>query len=319
MKPLSVTSRVIILITAAIIFGAAMIALSLHTKSDFEYKTNTSDEDKKIERTFAVTPGGVLYLNADIGNISISTSDSEAVLITVYMHGTEDDLRRFNVNFDQDGNSIRIKMRQKQPRFRFFEINSADILFDVKVPKEFNLELQTAGGNIGINGVRGKIKGETSGGNIELSDIESNLRMSTSGGNVSIKNSSGDFKLETSGGNMYCKDVVGRIFMETSGGNIDIKDVDGNLHASTSGGNIYARLKSNKGIDLSTSGGNITVDLPRSVSANVKAEASGGDVSCELEFSGKIKDGRMNGKINGGGEMIRLETSGGDIIISPID
>jgi DUF4097 and DUF4098 domain-containing protein YvlB len=115
---------------------------------------------------------------------------------------------------------------------------------------------------------------------------------------------------------MYAESVDGSLRMETSGGNIEIRGSTGKVNASTSGGNIRASLKDNQGIDLSTSGGNISVELPKTISADVRAEASGGDVSCDIEYSGKIKDGSMKGKINGGGNLIRLETSGGDIVIT---
>lgn len=319
MKPLSVGSRITILVLIAILFGATMIALSIRTRTPSYDKTYMWDNDKKIERTFSVHSGGTLFLDADVGNISIVSTDSEELSATVYVHGTEEQLRKFNVKFDQDDNSVKIKGRLTRYHFRLFSTNSLDILFEVRVPKNFNLNLQTSGGNIDITGVTGNIDGETSGGNIELSGLESIVKMSTSGGNVSIKNSKGDFTLETSGGNMYGESITGPLFMETSGGNIEVRDIDGKLRASTSGGNIYARAKDNQGINLSTSGGNITVEVPSSITADVRAEASGGDVSCELEFSGKIKDGTMNGKINNGGKLIRLETSGGDIVINPID
>ena len=50
-------------------------------------------------------------------------------------------------------------------------------------------------------------------------------------------------------------------------------------------------------------------------SADVRAEATGGDVSCEFPFEGRMKDESLHGKINGGGNQIRLESSGGSIAI----
>ena len=112
---------------------------------------------------------------------------------------------------------------------------------------------------------------------------------------------------------------TGSLDVETSGGNIIIKNSDAKLTASTSGGDIQVELKDNKGINLSTSGGNITVSLPKSISAQVDATTTGGDVSCDFAFAGKIKDGSMHGKINGGGNLIQVETSGGDIVINSIE
>ena len=75
----------------------------------------------------------------------------------------------------------------------------------------------------------------------------------------------------------------------------------------------------NKGIDLETSGGNLVVKLPKSISAEVSAQTTGGDVNCDFQFSGKLREGNLQGKINGGGNLIKLETSGGDIVISSVE
>ena len=131
--------------------------------------------------------------------------------------------------------------------------------------------------------------------------------------------SKGDLVLETSGGDIIGEDVTGTTRVETSGGSIKLTKADGALHASTSGGDIHVELADNKGIDLSTSGGNIVVKLPKSITANVNAETTGGEVSCDFPFSGKLQEGSLHGKINGGGESLKLETSGGDIVIHSVE
>lgn len=325
-KPLSVITRISILIVLAIIFGAAMIALSVRTRTENVCENwNSSDTDKKYEQTFTVQPDGKLIIDTDVGDITIIGADVQEVSVKVYTDGSEEQLRKYGLKFDQDGNTIKVKGKLKRSQFRLFHTDWFDVQFDIQVPNKFKCNLQTAGGNIEVKNVQGELKGETSGGNLELMNIGGNIRMTTSGGNVTVRDASGNLYLETSGGNMYGESLTGPVRMQTSGGNIELKNIDGKLNASTSGGNppsagnIYASAISNMGIDLSTSDGNITVELPKTITADVRAEASGGDVSCDLEFSGKIKDGSMKGKIGGGGNLIRLETSGGDIVITPLE
>jgi DUF4097 and DUF4098 domain-containing protein YvlB len=319
MKPLSVSTRLTVLLVLAVLFGASMIALSIKNKPDNGSETYYSEGDKKFSQIYDVMKDGSLIVDSDIGNITITSVDVDKVTIDVVANGSDNFLRKFSVESFQEGSTIKVLGRVKQSHFQLFNSGWTDVLFNIKVPKNYNLKLNTSGGNIEIENVKGKIEGETSGGNIELSELESDTKMSTSGGNVKIKNCSGSYDIETSGGNMYADKVVGPIKFETSGGNIDITDSDGKIYASTSGGNVEVALLDNKGIDLSTSGGSIRVKVPVTISAEVDAEASGGDVSCDLEFSGKIKDGRMRAKIKGGGNPIKLETSGGDIIITPND
>ena len=118
---------------------------------------------------------------------------------------------------------------------------------------------------------------------------------------------------------MHAEAIVGSMDFETSGGRIEVRDSDGKLRASTSGGDVRVSLKDNKGIDLETSGGNLVVQLPKTISAEVSAETTGGEVNCDFEFSGKLREGSLQGKINGGGKLIKLETSGGDIVINSVE
>jgi len=318
-RPLGVATKVTILIVLGVIFGATMIALSIRSHRAPSSWDSSWGADKKMEKSFSVQPGGRLWIDSEAGDISVSGTDSQEVVVRVLARGSEDQLQKYRVDMSQEGNSIRVEGRMDRGHFRLWGNYSLDVRYEVRVPKNFNLELSTAGGDIAIDDVKGKIKGSTSGGNLDLSSLDGEIRLTTSGGNVEIKSSAGEFYLVTSGGNMYAESVTGRMSLETSGGNIEIRNSDGKLNASTSGGDIRVTLKDNKGIDLSTSGGNLTLHLPKTISADVNAVTTGGDVSCDFAFTGKLKDGRLKGKINGGGSAIRLETSGGDIVIDSAD
>jgi len=317
--PLSVTTKLIALVVCAVLFAMVIVGLSFHGRPTGGSVYHSWTSDKDVDHTFNVQPGGDLILDAAEGNITVTGTDGSDVVVHVIAHGSDDPLRHFDVSFEQDGNTVKVSSRHERRYFRLFENNSLDVKYMVEVPHSFNLDLKTSGGDITVSKIKGKIDGETSGGDLDISSVEGVVRMSTSGGNVNAANSSGDFDLGTSGGSMEGKKLDGPIHMETSGGNIELRDCNGKLYATTSGGNIEVTMEDNKGIELSTSGGNVTVRLPRSASGDVAAEASGGDVNSDFPFSGKIKEGRMNGKINGGGPMIKLETSGGDIAINSME
>lgn len=319
MNTLKPTVKLAVLVACAVLFAATMIGLSVRSHPYVRGESYGPGGDKKSEKTFSVSPGGKLIVKADEGDITISGTESSEVSVRVYARGSDEQLRRFDVQMNQEGNDVRIDGRQERKYFHLFENNSLDVQYDIHVPRDFNLDLGTAGGNITVDNVKGAVDGGTSGGDLDLSRLEGKVNLTTSGGNIGIRESNGGFTLETSGGNIRAEAIVGDMSLETSGGNIDLRNGDGKLTASTSGGNIRVQLRDNKGIDLSTSGGNLTVRLPKTTSGDVRAEATGGDVNCEFEFSGKLKDGSLNGKINGGGNPIRLETSGGDIMINSIE
>jgi DUF4097 and DUF4098 domain-containing protein YvlB len=308
---------ILILITFAIVFGGTLIALSFRSHGDtWAGEAVLSGNDKTYDKTYAAQPNGNLIIDADVGNITITGTDKKEVSISIIAHGPEDKVNRFHATSTQEDNTVKIEARLKHKYFSIFDDNSPDVNIEVQVPREFKLHLSTSGGNIALDNVHRPIDGVTSGGNLDLRGLEGKVKMNTSGGNISVKHSSGDFVLETSGGNIEGDDVKGPIHFETSGGNIYLRKSDGKVYASTSGGDIEVELSDNKGIELSTSGGNLSVHLPKTISADVRAQASGGDVSCDLPFNGKLREGSLHGKINGGGNFIRLETSGGDIVIN---
>ena len=317
-KSLSLGSKIGVFLALALIFGATMVALALREPTHRESDSYISANEKRVDKTFQVGSGGKLVIKADEGSISVTGTPRNEVTVHVRARGAESRLNKLDISVEQSGNVVRAISEYKRRFMNWFGDDNIEVEFEVEVPQNFDLQLNTAGGDITILNVKGTIGGETSGGDLDLSNLDGLVRLGTSGGNVAVKDSKGDFTISTSGGNMRVESIVGAMDFESSGGNIEVRDSDGKLRASTSGGDVHAALKDNKGIDLETSGGNLVVQLPKSISAEISAETTGGDVNCDFQFSGKLREGSLRGKINGGGNFIKLETSGGDIIINSV-
>jgi hypothetical protein len=109
--------------------------------------------------------------------------------------------------------------------------------------------------------------------------------------------------------------------LDTSGGDISIGSVENTLNASTSGGNVTAGIVGALKGDcyLDTSGGRVRATVSRDAAFNLDASTSGGDVKAAgltitIEKGGTGKS-RLAGKVNGGGPLLKLRSSGGDIIV----
>lgn len=320
MKNKKLSVSIITLLLFGLIFGASMVALSLRNErlgTDFSYFGN--GDNRSYDKIYTVQPGGLLKVHADGGSITVTGTDKQEVSIHVIADGSEKMLKRFDVFSSAEGSTITLRGKLQNNYFQWFGDNAINIHYEIQVPKEFGLSLQTAGGDIDIRNIKGKVEGETSGGELAVEQIDGAIRLTTSGGDVRARNLSGTISLETSGGSITGENLTGPLTVETSGGNIDLRGCDGKVHASTSGGDVRLVANDNKGIDLSTSGGNVTLRMPKSVGADVSAETTGGDVSCDFPINGKLRDGSLHGKINGGGNSVRLETSGGEIVISPAE
>lgn len=272
--------------------------------------------EKKFERKFTVSGGGLLTLETDAGDVRVSPGTGNEVQVSVAIKGRDRDLDKFEVTAEQSGTDVRIRGTMKKGGF--WHSTDLDVSYMITVPNDYRTDLHTSGGDLEVSGLSGRVKGETSGGNVRLSAITGPVDVETSGGDMRAEKVTGDVKLETSGGDITIAGASGTVDAETSGGNVTLGDITGKVRAETSGGNITIKvLGDNKGIHAETSGGNIDIMIGKAVGASLDAGTSGGEVICDLPVtvSGKLHDSSIKGTVNGGGNLIYAHTSGGDIRI----
>ncbi len=228
---------------------------------------------------------------------------------------------------------------------------SLSISFKLFLPKDVTTDLSTSGGNIHLSGMSANQEFKTSGGNLHIDDVKGNMKGKTSGGNIHLDNSSGEeIEVSTSGGNIHAKNCKGKMRLSTSGGNLDLDDLDGYVWGKTSGGNISGKniagefISSTSGggvrlsdlncsVETSTSGGNIHVSIT-TPGKYVKIHNSGGNIELNIpkdrgmdldlhadriktdrleNFTGKVENKNIQGKLNGGGMPVMLKAGGGKI------
>ncbi|HLB00966.1 MAG TPA: DUF4097 family beta strand repeat-containing protein [Bacteroidota bacterium] len=299
--PISPTVKIIILMVLAAAFAATLLALSVQVGPGNLAGARFGNGSKQYSENFNVAPGGTLRLDTDIGDVRITGGDENSVAVTVSVEGDIDDVADFIVKMKETDNGVEVFGRNRNRNGWHFGWGDFDARFVVTVPKNFNLRVETSGGDIEITGVGGTLKGSTSGGDVRITDV------------------AGEANIETSGGDIRGNGILGSLSVETSGGDIDIRQIRAKACASTSGGDVRLELLENLGVDASTSGGNIVLTFPAATGAEIYAETVGGSVRCDFPVRGTMDDGSLRGDINGGGKRVRAETSGGDISIRPPD
>lgn len=188
----------------------------------------------------------------------------------------------------------------------------------------------TSGGGIRVGEADGNVEVKTSGGGIGIGPVKGEIKAETAGGGINIKGAQGAVEAETLGGGISVDGSGGPVVVNTSGGGIDIADAHGYIEAKTAGGGIEAELAiADPEVDthctLETAGGNVTIYLPAELKATIDAELnierrSRREYEIRSDFPIDIEGGRSRriigeGKINGGGDLIKLRTTNGDIEI----
>lgn len=197
-----------------------------------------------------------------------------------------------------------------------------------------NLEISTGGGNVYVDNAEGeKVDISTGGGDIKIENSKGEFDISTGGGDIILKNTSANIDASTGGGDIVTKVTEGNLDISTGGGDIDMDGIKGAVSASTGGGDVSATVilkdfSVNHSIKLSTGGGDIDLKIPEKLPAEIDAKIEyrqrwKGDYEIISDFPIEIKKETKGskiiisgfGKINGGGDLIKLRTGGGDINI----
>lgn len=285
---------------------------------------------RTVEKTFTVQPGGNFKAATQGGDIIIKTADANEVRITarqVIRASSEKEadeiLQDLTLTFEQNGNDVVAEAKYEKGRVGFHWGNwpPVQVSFTVTVPRNFNLDLNTSGGDIAVASLKGNVRARTSGGGLKFDRIDGDLDGHTSGGDIVLTEGTARAKLGTSGGDIEIDRAGGPTEVSTSGGDITIHSVAQLISATTSGGNIKATLTEaiKQDMLLSTSGGDVRIRVVKGAGFQLDAGTSGGDVNAEgLTLTidkGGVGKSRLVGSVNGGGPRLKLRSSGGDITI----
>lgn len=122
-------------------------------------------------------------------------------------------------------------------------------------------------------------------------------------------------------GDVTVDGVQGSVFAETTNGGIDARNVAGKIDAETTNGGVDVEVAhvSDSGITLGCTNGHVSLTLPKDAKATISARVTNGGIdtgNLPIEASGDNTRRRFNGRLNGGGPKIELETTNGAVTIS---
>jgi TonB family protein len=252
--------------------------------------------------TVPTKDGRSLRVNVELGNVQVFTDESARISFRAIVEadsrdpGAEKFLRQFDFIARQTpwGVALDGKVPWQGLRGRF----SATI--EIHIPRRYNLEVSTGGGNIEVQDIDGRIRLTSAGGNINVGrvgggddsgrdaarnksdrlkpvllvaaridtqgghitvgDVSGTLHASTSGGHITTGNIAGDAVLRTGGGQIYARNITGTAALDSGGGNIHIEGAGSSVTADTAGGGIVLR-QADAPLRVSANHGDITAWL----------------------------------------------------------
>ncbi len=214
-----------------------------------------------------------------------------------------------------------------------------------------DIGLHTGGGAIEVHHANGKLIARTGGGSIEIISATQGASIETGGGGIEVRQCSGKVKVSTGGGSIDLGDMGGPVEVDTGGGSIHLASAKGHVEARTGGGGIElsgvpsARAETGAGgivvklvktgaepssSMLETSAGDITVYIAPDVAISVRASVdlgSGHHITSDFPDIHIATEGdkwgprtlSAEGKLNGGGPVLKVRTTTGDIFFKRLN
>ena len=262
---------------------------------------------QRFDRSLAATAGEELTLDLETGaGVTIRGWDESRVDVEVQLGG--DDWRGSRVDVERAQGGVRVHSWQ-EARGRS---TSTSHRLSIRVPRRFDVRLESAGGDLTIEDVEGSFTGSTGGGEITLARLRGSARLSTGGGEVRVSDSTLDGSVNTGGGLVTLSRISGKfrgnsgsgpvIYADPAGGEdealgtgdlsaLEIEDSGdigfdasdagdgadalGVLHISRAGGDVRLAAAPH-GAEITTGGGKVVVGRSAGL---VDASTGGGDVT----------------------------------------
>lgn len=258
--------------------------------------------DSMFERSTAARLGGTLTLDLKRtgGTITITGWDRAQVLVRARLGGPDWRESRVTLESLRDDVVLRDAYIGRSSRTSFSHS------FDIRVPRNFNVRLNSAGGGISITGVEGRFSGTTGGGEIRIDNAQGEIDLQSGGGDINVTNSN-------------LRGVV-----STGAGTVNINGGGSELVGSSGSGEIIGQTRTMRDLNatlaqklnelrhessgITTSRSDYVDSVKHFGERGIQRHRSGGDIT--------LAEAPNGARVITGGGAIRIGPSGGEVYAS---
>jgi DUF4097 and DUF4098 domain-containing protein YvlB len=276
-----------------------------------------------FEKTFQVSGAVDLEVQTRSGDIIVRSGPAGSVTVRgkIYVgdhwlfgnrHADVSDIEQ-RPPVRQDGNSVHID---------YVEARDISIDYEITVPEDTTIRTRSGSGDQTIEGTRGNADLQSGSGDLRLSHLTGEIRLQTGSGDVRAREISGAVRGGAGSGDIEVEETgAGDIDLHTGSGNVAVRGIQGAFHGETGSGDITAEGTQTGAWDLHTGSGNVHVRLPENAAFDANLSTSSGSVdvgpAITMTVQGRVQETRkhIEGKVRGGGPMLTVRTSSGDIQI----
>jgi hypothetical protein len=234
-------------------------------------------------KTYNLTGKPFLRVETSDANIRVQTWDQNTIQATVttvrYKIGGDG----IKIVEHQTGDVVQLEVRYPHSHGLTIDWGQRRVDVDIHMPREGKVNLRTSDGKIEIGGFKGEMDLHSGDGSEILDAVDGNLRATTGDGHI---RANGRFD---------------ELDLKTGDGHVDVR--------AAAGSSLNASWR------LETGDGNVTLEIPGDLAADVDLHTGDGHIDLDMPVTteGKIREGEVRGKLNGGGNLVTIRTGDGSI------
>jgi DUF4097 and DUF4098 domain-containing protein YvlB len=275
-----------------------------------------------FERTLSVSGNVNLDLTTGSGEVNIKTGGANQVVIHARVTSgdwwggnSEAAVRSVESNppIAQSGSSIRVGYDLPEDAKHHVAIS-----YEVTVPADTTLQINTGSGEISVEGVRAAAKMHTGSGDIRARDLGPQSRLETGSGSIRIESAAAPLFASTGSGSIQA-DLTGSgdVEVHTGSGGVEVRGVNGGLRARTGSGHINADGNVKGPWQLHAGSGSVRMAVSSSNGFNLDVHTGSGSIRSDLPITvqGTFNRHELKGAVRGGGPDVEVSTGSGDVDI----
>jgi len=262
-------------------------------------------ESVLFERSYEVRAGGTLSVDFGDMDIVVDEGGGSSATVRIVARARDMDWARevfSDMNFQASSarGNLSLQTREIHRDWREWRNNGGvGLRAEVTVPRTYDLDLRTGDGDIRIGSFEGRLTAHSGDGDIAIRSIRGpEIELRTGDGDVTAESLSGD-----------------DIRLSTGDGDLRLQRVAGPVSATSGDGDISLEIERFEGVSVRTGDGDVWLEVDASIAADV--DIAGDDLSLGrgLAVSGRVREGRIVGELNGGGPELKIRTGDGDVTV----
>jgi hypothetical protein len=250
-------------------------------------------------KNYTISGRANVHLNTNDGSVRVTTSDTKQVELRVSYNGYTLD-KNLTIESKQDGDRVDLTAKETLHWNWGIHVNRA-LRLEVRMPKNADLTVDSGDGSVETEAVLGSV------------DIH------TGDGHIKVEGAKGQIKLRTGDGSIEGRDLDGQIDADSGDGHITLDGRFDSLNIRTGDGSINAHAQAGSKVisswSIHTGDGSVDLALPGDLNANIDASTNDGRISLGIQLlvEGQFSNSQIHGKMNAGGQPVKIHTGDGSI------